>query len=144
MLPNIGYYVQSIDQIVKETEAIGEGMHPKYEVIRNAIDEGKTSDLDKSTLEEIILLFEEETKKYRAMLKKVSTLRPPAKAMGIHKNFEKAYLSYVAGCEEMIQSIDLESGVDEDLFNTSEAKQDQATDQLTAAIQKMTNLLLKK
>ena len=64
--------------------------------------------------------------------------------MGIHKNFEKAYLSYVAGCEEMIQSINLESGVDEDLFNTSEAKQDQATDQLTAAIQKMTNLLLKK
>ena len=125
MLPNIGYYVQSIDQIVKETEAIGEGMHPKYEVIRNAIDEGKTSELDKSTLEEIILLFEEGTKKYRAML-------------------EKAYLSYVAGCEEMIQSIDLESGVDEDLFNTSEAKQDQATDQLTAAIQKMTNLLLKK
>lgn len=62
MLPNIGYYVQSIDQIVKETEAIGEGMHPKYEVIRNAIDEGKTSDLDKSTLEEIILLFEEGTK----------------------------------------------------------------------------------
>ncbi|MFP9184468.1 hypothetical protein ACLI11_16990, partial [Enterococcus faecalis] len=60
------------------------------------------------------------------------------------KNFEKAYLSYVAGCEEMIQSIDLESGVDKDLFNTSEAKQDQATDQLTAAIQKMTNLLLKK
>ncbi|OTO85258.1 hypothetical protein A5849_002189 [Enterococcus sp. 10F3_DIV0382] len=44
----------------------------------------------------------------------------------------------------MIQSIDLESGVDKDLFNTSEAKQDQATDQLTAAIQKMTNLLLKK
>lgn len=71
MLPNIGYYVQSIDQIVKETEAIGEGMHPKYEVIRNAIDEGKTSELDKSTLEEIILLFEEGTKKYRAMLKKV-------------------------------------------------------------------------
>ncbi len=67
MLPNIGYYVQSIDQIVKETEAIGEGMHPKYEVIRNAIDEGKTSELDKSTLEEIILLFEEGTKKYRAI-----------------------------------------------------------------------------
>ena len=57
MLPNIGYYVQSIDQIVKETEAIGEGMHPKYEVIRNAIDEGKTSELDKSTLEEISLQF---------------------------------------------------------------------------------------
>lgn len=54
MLPNIGYYVQSIDQIVKETEAIGEGMHPKYEVIRNAIDEGKTSELDRSILEETV------------------------------------------------------------------------------------------
>ncbi len=67
MLPNIGYYVQSIDQIVKETEAIGEGMHPKYEVIRNAIDEGKTSELDRSTLEETVQLFEEGTKKYRAL-----------------------------------------------------------------------------
>lgn len=82
MLPNIGYYVQSIDQIVKETEAIGEGMHPKYEVIRNAIDEGKTSELDKSTLEEIILLFEEGTKKYRAMLMKVSTLPSTSKSNG--------------------------------------------------------------
>ena len=82
MLPNIGYYVQSIDQIVKETEAIGEGMHPKYEVIRNAIDEGKTSELDRSTLEETVQLFEEGTKKYRAMLKKVSTLRPLSKSNG--------------------------------------------------------------
>ena len=135
MLPNIGYYVQSIDQIVKETEAIGEGMHPKYEVIRNAIDEGKQVNWTNRLLKRSSCYLKKE-QKYRAMLMKVSTLRPPAKAMGIHKNFEKAYLSYVAGCEEMIQSIDLESGVDEDLFNTSEAKQDQATDQLTAAIQK--------
>ena len=70
MLPNIGYYVQSIDQIVKETEAIGEGMHPKYEVIRNAIDEGKTSELDRSILEETVQLFEEGTKKIGQCLKK--------------------------------------------------------------------------
>ncbi len=31
--------------------------------------------------------------------------------MGIHKNFEKAYISYVAGCEEMIQSITIKDGV---------------------------------
>ncbi len=70
MLPNIGYYVQSIDQIVKETEAIGEGMHPKYEVIRNAIDEGKTSELDRSILEETVQLFEEGTKNIGQCLRK--------------------------------------------------------------------------
>ena len=144
MLPNMGYYVQAVDRMVKETEEIGETMHPKYQVVREAIDQNKTADLSTEELTEISELFKEGTKKYQLILKKISQLRPPAKVMGIHKNFEKAYISYVAGCEEMIQSIDLESGVDEDLFNTSEAKQDQATDQLTAAIQKMTNLLLKK
>ena len=88
MLPNIGYYVQSIDQIVKETEAIGEGMHPKYEVIRNAIDEGKQVNWTNRLLKRSSCYLKKE-QKYRAMLMKVSTLRPPAKAMGIHKNFEK-------------------------------------------------------
>lgn len=64
--------------------------------------------------------------------------------MGIHKKFERAYLSYVAGCEEMIQSINVEKGIDTDLFEASEKKQDQATDDISLAIQKMTNLLMKK
>lgn len=73
-------------------------------------------------LAEIVHLFEEGTKKYRVILKKISQLRPPAKVMGIHKSFEKAYTSYVAGCEEMTQSIQPESGVDHDLFDASEEK----------------------
>ena len=28
MLPNMGYYVQAVDRMVKETEEIGETMHP--------------------------------------------------------------------------------------------------------------------
>lgn len=144
MLPNIGYYVQSVDNIVKQTEEIGEQMHPKYEMIRQAIDEKKVAELNSEQLTEVVQLFEAGTKQYRAMLKKVSTLRPPAKVMGIHKKFERAYLSYVAGCEEMIQSIDVEKGIDTDLFEASEKKQDQATDDISLAIQKMTNLLMKK
>lgn len=97
-------------------------MHLKYGVVRDTIDGGKADELDKPALEEIILLFEEGTKKYRAVLMKVSILRPPAKAMNTHKNSGRAYLSYVADCKEIIQSIDLESGADEDLFGTSEVK----------------------
>ncbi|MBF8807533.1 MAG: hypothetical protein IC227_02995 [Enterococcus lacertideformus] len=144
MLPNIGYYVQSVDRMVKETEEIGEQMHPKYQVIREAIDQKKTNELTAEELVEIINLFEEGTKKYRIILKKIGQLRPPAKVMGIHKKFEKAYLSYVAGCEEMIQSLQVETGVDSVLFDASEEKQDEATENISAAIQKMTNLLLKK
>lgn len=144
MLPNIGYYVQSVDNIVKQTEEIGEQMHPKYEMVRQAIDEKKVAELNSEQLAEVVQLFEAGTKQYRAMLKKVSVLRPPAKVMGIHKKFERAYLSYVAGCEEMIQSIDIEKGIDTDLFEASEKKQDQATDDISLAIQKMTNLLMKK
>lgn len=144
MLPNMGYYVQAVDRMVKETEEIGETMHPKYQVIREAIDQNKTADLSSEELTEISGLFKEGTKKYQLILKKISQLRPPAKVMGTHKNFEKAYISYVAGCEEMIQSITTKDGVDVALFNASEEKQDKATENISSAIQKMTNLLLKK
>ncbi len=144
MLPNMGYYVQSVDRMVKETEEIGETMHPKYQVIREAIDQKKTADLTSEELAEISELFKKGTMSYQIILKKISQLRPPAKVMGIHKNFEKAYTSYVAGCEEMIQSITTGSGVDVALFNASEEKQDKATENISSAIQKMTNMLLKK
>lgn len=144
MLPNIGYYVQSVDRMVKETEEIGEQMHPKYQIIRKAIDQKKTAELTAEELAETIHLFEEGTTKYRMILKKISQLRPPAKVMGIHKNFEKAYMAYVAGCEEMIQSLQTKTGIDPYLFDAAEEKQDEATEKISAAIQKMTNLLIKK
>ncbi|WP_430610195.1 hypothetical protein [Enterococcus sp. DIV0876] len=142
MRPNLGYYVQTINDLVKETEAIGENMHPNYEEIRQAIDEKKIADLSQERLAEIAETFKEGTEKYRLMLKKISQLRPPANVMGIHKKFERAYMSYVAGCDEMILSI--ADGVDTEAFDAAEQKQDQATDDISFAIQRMTALLLKK
>lgn len=77
-------------------------MYLKYEVIRNVIDEGKISELDRLIFEEIVQLFEEGIKKYWVMFKKVSILCLLVKVMGIYKNFEKVYFLYVVGCEEMI------------------------------------------
>ncbi len=65
MLPNMGYYVQAVDRMVKETEEIGETMHPKYQVVREAIDQNKTADLSTQELTEISELFKEGTKKYQ-------------------------------------------------------------------------------
>ncbi|EAA0289481.1 hypothetical protein B5H26_15270, partial [Listeria monocytogenes] len=100
MRPNLGFYVQTINDLVKETEAIGEKMNPNYEEIRKAIDEKKEAEVTPERLAEITRIFKEGTDKYRLMLEKISKLRPPANVMGIHKKFERAYMKYVAGCDE--------------------------------------------
>ena len=41
MRPNLGFYVQTINDIVKTTEDIGEVMNPYYEEVRQAIDKNK-------------------------------------------------------------------------------------------------------
>jgi hypothetical protein len=142
MRPNLGFYVQTINDLVKETETIGETMHPNYEEIRQALDDKKESELSPERLEAIGATFKKGTDKYRLMLEQISKLRPPANVMGIHKKFERAYMKYVAGCEEMTLSI--ADGVDREAFDAAEKKQDEATDEISFAIQRMTALLLKK
>ncbi|MHC5269639.1 hypothetical protein ACYSNO_10705 [Enterococcus sp. LJL98] len=143
MRPNLGFYVQNINQIVKDTEEIGETLHPKYEEIRQAIDSDKVSELSAETLTKTIENFEKGTEKYKAMLKQIKALRPPAQVLGIHKKFENSYLSYVAGCEEMIASL-ANGTVDVAAFNAAEEKQDLATDGISFSIQRMTSTLLKR
>ncbi|MBO0469718.1 hypothetical protein JZO66_04105 [Enterococcus sp. DIV0242_7C1] len=144
MKPNLGYYVQNINDIVKETEEVGEKMNEYYEEVRKAIDEDKVTELAPERIVEIQRIFQDGTKEYETMLEKVSQLRPPARVMGIHKKFERSYIEYLAGCNEMILSLDPEKGIDVDLFNASEEKQDKATDDISFAITRMSNLLLKK
>ncbi|ALS00043.1 hypothetical protein ATZ33_01180 [Enterococcus silesiacus] len=144
MKPNLGYYVQNINDIVKETEEVGEKMNDYYEEVRKAIDEGKVTELAPERIAEIQRIFQDGTKEYTTMLEKVSQLRPPARVMGIHKKFERSYIEYLAGCNEMILSLDPEKGIDVELFNNSEEKQDKATDDISFAITRMSNLLLKK
>ncbi|MHC5229845.1 hypothetical protein ACYSNW_16400 [Enterococcus sp. LJL99] len=144
MKPNLGYYVQKINDIVKETEEVGEKMNVYYEEIRTAINEDKTNELAPERIAEIRTIFEEGTKEYTILLEKASQLRPPARVMGIHKKFERSYIEYLNGCIEMVTSLDAEKGVDVALFDASEEKQDKATDDISFAITRMSNLLLKK
>lgn len=143
MRPNLGFYVQNINKIVKDTEEIGETLHPKYEEIRQAIDSDQLTELSAETLAETIAIFEAGTEKYQSMLKQIKGLRPPAQVLGIHKKFENSYMNYVAGCEEMIASL-ANGTVDVEAFNAAEEKQDKATDGISFSIQRMTNTLLKR
>lgn len=139
MRPNVGFYAREINEIIKNTEEMGEKLHPSYEEIRNAIDQKK--ELDAEKISEIHKLFAEGTEFYQLNLKKIQLLKPPAKVMGNHKKFEKAYVDYVAGCKEMTDSLLPE--VNTKAFDAAEQKQDLATDTIYKTIQKITNLLLK-
>lgn len=142
LLPNLGYYVQAINDIVTGTETLGEEMNAKYEIVRKAIDDDQLAALSAAELAEILAAFEAGTAKYQANAKKIKGLRPPAKVMGIHKKFQHQYEVYVEGCVEMIESL-VDGTVNVPAFNAAEAKQDQASDEISMTIQKMTQMLMR-
>lgn len=143
MVPDLGFYVQKINQLVQDTEAVGEKMHPKYMIIREAIDQSELAKLDANTVDEIIQTFEVGTKEYEQMLNKLNGLRPPARILGLHKRLYAAYRNYVAGCQAMITSLQ-QTPIDVEGFNVAEKQQDEATDTIGSAIQRMMMLLLKR
>ncbi|MBP1047577.1 hypothetical protein I6N96_14920 [Enterococcus sp. BWM-S5] len=144
MKQNFGYYIQAVNDIVQDTEKIGESMNSYYEELRTAIDENKVAELSPEKIAEIQTVFEGGTEKYQLIMKKIEQLRPPVKVIGIHKKLERSYIEYIAGCKEMTLSLDPEKGIDTALFNSSEEKQDKATDDISFCITKMSNTLMKK
>lgn len=143
--PNLGFYIQKINDVVTASEQVGEEMNPSYEVIRQAIDTNKVSDLSTEELEKTQELFLSGTNKYRELLTQIQSLKAPAKVIGIHKKLEKSFILYVEGCQEMVDSINVsENTVNEELFNASEAKQDEATDSISFCIHRVTQLVLGK
>ena len=143
--PNLGFYIQKINDVVTASEQVGEEMNPSYEVIRQAIDSNSISELSAEELKNTQDLFLSGTDKYRELLAQIKGLKAPAKVMGIHKKLEKSFVLYIEGCQEMVDSINVEANsVNEEMFNASEAKQDEATDSISFCIQRVTQLVLGK
>lgn len=143
--PNLSFYIQKINDVVTESEQVGEEMNPSYETIRKAIDSDSVSDLSAEELKHTQELFLSGTDKYRELLTQIKSLKAPAKVIGIHKKLEKSFILYVEGCQEMVDSINVEEkSVNKELFNASETKQDEATDSISFCIQRVTQLVLGK
>ncbi|WEG73232.1 hypothetical protein [Vagococcus intermedius] len=144
MKANLGFYIQKINDVVTETEQVGESMNPYFVEVRTALDANDAENLTKEKLAEVQVNFKEGTAKYETMLKTIRSLKAPAKVMGIHKKLEKGYDAYVSACNDMVQAIDVETGVvDQELFDASEVKQDETTNTIAFCIQRMTSLLMK-
>lgn len=132
--------MQKLNQIVKETEEIGETMNSHYEEVRELIDKDKVDELTEDKQLEIVEVFKKGTAQYRQLFKTLANLRAPARVMGVHKKIEQSYQAYVDGCEDMIESIS--NDIDVAAFDAAEQKQDQATDNIASSLQKITNLLM--
>lgn len=139
MGPNLAYYLQHLNSFVEETEKIGENMHADYEKLRKAIDEGKTTELSEEVLASIHAEFAKGVTAYEALVPQLAQLRPPAKAMGVHKRLEKTFKTYVADCQDMVEAV--EGSLDIEKFNASEAAQDKSSEELAFCIQKITRTL---
>jgi hypothetical protein len=142
MKPNAGFYISKINDIVTLTEDTGDKLHESYEVIRKAIDNDKLSEVSAEQLTEINTEFSAGVATYNEQLALIKTLKPTPRVMGIHKKFERAYTDYVAACQAMVDSIN-EGVVDAKAFDASEVQQDEASQEISFAIQRMTNLIMK-
>ena len=144
MKSNLGFYVQKINDIVKDTETIGESMNPFFEEVRTALDTDQVASLGAGKIGEIKTNFTAGVAQYDAMLTTIKGLRPPAKVLGIHKKLEKSFSSYVASCQAMVDALDSEAGtVAQAQFDQAEKEQDEQTDSIAFCIQRMTSILLK-
>lgn len=144
MKANLGLYVQTINVIVETTEKTGEEMSPFYEELRQALDENKVETLPAERFDEIVEKFKAGTATYRNLSEQISRMKPPVKVIGIHKKLERTYVEYVAGCQDMVDSINTETRtVDKSAFDASEVKQDESSETITFCITRMTQLLLK-
>lgn len=142
MRVDLGYYIQMINQIIQDTEAVGEKMNPKFEEVKKAIEDNQISSLSSERLAEILTTFNEGTQKYKEYLAQLQGLKAPARIIGLHKKLVVAYQKYVQGCLDMIAS--LEGEVVVDAFNQAEQYQDEASETIAFVIQRMTMLLMKR
>lgn len=144
MKVDMSYYIQQINQLVQQTEEIGETLNEHFMVLRSAIDKKTTDQLEKEQLEEISNKFAKGVATYKNIYKQLLQMRAPVKVIGIHKKLEKNYDEYIKGCQQMLDSIDTEKNLlDVEAFNQAEKIQDEATNGIAFCIKRITTLALK-
>ncbi|MGX7417995.1 hypothetical protein ACWOFR_04230 [Carnobacterium gallinarum] len=142
MKANINYYAQAVNTAITDTEEIGESLNPHFEVLKEALDQNKVTELSVEQLTTIKEKFAEGTEKYRGINTILVGLKAPVKVLGVHKQLLKSYSEFIRGCQEMTDSIDAEKqAVDTEVFTSSEAVQDVSSDSMMKTIQRITKIL---
>lgn len=130
-------YGNTVNDTVQKTQEVQEKMNPQFEIIKEALDNGKLKDMASSEYLEIQGDFQTGTDEYKKLAQVMHDAKAPARLMGTHHNLAKAYDEYAQSCQDMVDSMKDNRDVDVDAFTEAEAKQEEATDKISKYIQKI-------
>lgn len=139
MRNTVPYYAKNIQTLVETIENVGEEMNPYFQKIRDSIDNHTIENLSKEELKKTYEVFTEGVEKYQSLLPMLSSVRPPAKILGMHKRLESVAKKYVDSCQQMTDAV--HGTLNEEAFNESEKDQDRLTDDLAFCVQRISTLI---
>lgn len=134
-------YAKTINQVMDTVESVQDDISPKFEVLRQALDDNKLASVTEADYQTTLDAFNAGTDKYKELLAKLQTAKAPARLVGNHKLLTGAFDDFVNGCVAMIDSMhDKPEALDQAAFDQSEADQDDAQERIMKHLQKISSL----
>lgn len=135
------HFSNVMQQVMGGTEEEQDVLNPKFQALRQAIDNGTLAAFDPAAYQTTKKMFAKGTEKYQALLKALTDVTPPARFIGTHKLLIAAYRDFVAGCQAMTSSLaDGPEKLDVAAFNAAEKAQDVATERIMTQLSKITRI----
>ncbi|WP_071131301.1 hypothetical protein [Enterococcus timonensis] len=136
MKTNMKGYLEKLNEFVQGSEGVADKMDPFYQQAAENLTENKLSAENLAAIHEN---FASGVAEYRVMLEKLTQMKPPAKAMGLHLRLQKTFARYVEECQMMVEAVD--GKLDVEKFQAAEAAQDKSSNDIGYCVQKITAIL---
>lgn len=129
-------YARIIDDLIANTQQTQAYLNPLFEALKPNIDNNKAN-ISATDYAKTLTAFKKGTATYQLQLDKLANAEAPARFLGAHHSLLAAYRDYVAGCQEMVDSMHDDQTIDEKQFFDAEKQQDQANLKITRYLQKL-------
>lgn len=137
------HYAQVIDEMVTTTQKLSSTLNGDYQLLKEAINTDTVAEISQDQWTSIKAHFDQGVADYQKNLATVQAVRPPAKALGMHRLLVNAYTDYVAGCAQMAASVDAKAHqVDAAAFTAAEKQQDDSSLKLNKQVNRIMTLLV--
>ncbi|WP_057771231.1 hypothetical protein [Lactobacillus selangorensis] len=130
-------YANEINSMISITQDNQDKMDPYYEKLKTAIADNKVADISAADYKKTQTEFQTGTDHYKKALINLKNAKAPARLIGNHHILSSAYQQFVDGCQMMCDSLGDDKKVNVEMFHDAEKAQDEATDRMSRAIQKI-------
>ncbi|MFD1465786.1 hypothetical protein ACFQ4L_06900 [Lapidilactobacillus mulanensis] len=133
-------YGNLINNVIEQTEQMQEKLDPLFKELKEKLSSNDLASLSTDRYQEIRQGFAEGVQVYDELLGRLDKAQAPARLMGNQKLLAGAFRDFVAGCQEMTESLNDDQTVDREKFDAAEAKQDESTERLSKYLTKIGTL----